>query len=249
VKKISAEIFIYELKPPLYSYQQPSEMQLEVSTVWLSGDLLQKKYLPVDIIPKSDATTAYGNPTIYYEKFGNEFYGPVKYAKAISKLGAGKHTLIVKINCGYQEVATGQFTIQGEDYSVYKKMAGDLNSAADNFKSMSAVMPKASMSDKKLESEMISVFKNSQTYKDRINAEVVKLVIIDPDWYIRRNELTGTILHRYIRTAIATKGKDATCTVWQNVTFQQDYIGNKFQKTKFDGVGDPFKIPCENINK
>ena len=93
---------------------------------------------------------------------------------------------------------------------------------------------------------MISVFKSSNTYKDRIKGDVVKLSITDADWYIRRNEVTGIILHRYIRASIATKEKDGTCTVWPTV-FQQDYIGNKFAKTKFDGVGDPYKIPCENI--
>jgi len=105
------------------------------------------------------------------------------------------------------------------------------------------------MNDNKLEAEMIAVLKNSQTYKERIKGQVIKLVIIDPDWMIRRNEITGIILHRYIRATVAVKNDDGTCTVWQLITFQQDYVGNKFGKTKFDGVGDPYKIPCENIGK
>ena len=112
-----------------------------------------------------------------------------------------------------------------------------------------AVMPKAAMTDKKLENEMIAALINSQTYKDRIKGEVIRLVIIDPDWMIRRNEFTGIILHRYIRGAAAVKNADGTCTVWQLITFHQDYVSNKFQKTKFDGVGDPYKIPCENVKK
>ncbi|MFW6129369.1 MAG: hypothetical protein ACOC6P_03900 [Candidatus Aminicenantaceae bacterium] len=68
-------------------------------------------------------------------------------------------------------------------------------------------------------------------------------------WIIRRNKVTGVILHRYIRTDIAVKNSDGSCTLWKLVTFQQDYAGNKFQKTKFDGIGDPVKIPCENVNK
>ena len=59
----------------------------------------------------------------------------------------------------------------------------------------------------------------------------------------------GPIAERFCRAAIAVKNSDGTCTVWQNVTFQQDYVGNKFQKTRFDGIGDPFKIPCENLAK
>jgi hypothetical protein len=75
------------------------------------------------------------------------------------------------------------------------------------------------------------------------------VVIIDPDWTVRRHEISGVILHRYIRATIAVKNSDGTCTVWQLVTFQQDYEGNKFQKTRFDGVGDPYTIPCENVMK
>jgi hypothetical protein len=96
---------------------------------------------------------------------------------------------------------------------------------------------------------MIGALKSSKTYQERIKGEVIRVVIVDPDWMIRRNEITGVILHRYIRATIAVKNSDGTCTVWQLVTFQQDYVGNKYQKTRFDGVGDPYKIPCENVNK
>jgi hypothetical protein len=110
-------------------------------------------------------------------------------------------------------------------------------------------MPKAARTDKSLEADMERAFKASQTYKDRVKGEVLRVVIIDPDWMIRRNALTGIILHRYIRAAIAVKNGDGTCTVWQLVTFQQDYVSNKFQETRFDGIGDPYKIPCENVQK
>jgi hypothetical protein len=110
-------------------------------------------------------------------------------------------------------------------------------------------MPKAAQTDKSLEADMERAFKASQTYKDRVKGEVLRVVIIDPDWMIRRNAITGIILHRYIRAAIAVKNDDGTCTVWQLVTFQQDYVSNKFQATRFDGIGDPFTIPCENVQK
>ncbi len=175
--------------------------------------------------------------------------GPVVYAEALSKLEGGEHTIVIKIRCNYNEVAVGQFVIGGDEYSVYKQMSENLNNAAGDITTKDAVMPPPKLSDKKLEGEMIAAFKGSQTYKDRVKGDVLRIVIIDPDWYIRRNELTGIILHRYIRAAIAVKNSDGTCTVWQNVTFQQDYVSNNFQKTKFDGIGDPFKIPCENVNK
>jgi hypothetical protein len=224
-------------------------MQLETGTLMLSGDALQQKYLPIDIIPGTDQLTAYGTEQLVYKKFGPKFAGPVKFAERMSQLEAGEHTIIVKLNCNYSFVAEGQFTITGDDFSVYSQMSNDLNELASNLKTQGAMMPKAARSDKELEAEMIAAFKASQTYKDRVKGEILRVVIIDPDWMIRRHELTGVILHRYIRAAIAVKNSDGTCTVWQLVTFQQDYVGDQFQPTRFDGIGDPYKIPCENVNK
>ncbi len=249
VKKMDAEIFLYELKPPLYDYQQPQELQMEFSTLHISGSALDNKYLIVDIAPNKEAITAYGNKELVYDKFGKDFYGPVKYSQSLSKLESGERKIIVKVNINYEVVAEGKFIIKGDDFSFYKKLAKDLNEAVDVLNMKDAVMPKAAMNDKKLENEMIAALKNSQTYKDRIKGEVIRLVIIDLDWMIRRNEFTGIILHRYIRAAAKVKNADGTCTVWPLITFQQDYVSNKFQKTKFDGVGDPYKIPCENVKK
>ena len=248
-KKAEVEIFLYELQPPAYTYQQASEVQLEVNTLWVSGDALQKTFLPIDIVPGTDAMTAYSSPDLLYQKFGNEFYGPVKFATALSQLGPGAHTIVVKVKCKYVVVSEGRFVVKGDDFGVYKKLSAELNAAATGASTKNAVMPKSARSDKPLESEMIAALKSSQTYKDRIKGEIMRVVIIDPDWTIRRHELTGNILHRYIRATIAVRNTDGTCTVWQLVTFQQDYVGNKFQKTRFDGVGDPYKIPCGSVMK
>lgn len=248
-KYVDVEIFLYELKPPLYDYQQPSEEQIDFSNLKVSGDALSNNFLPIDIVPTTESITAYGNKNLAYEKFGKEFYGPVKYAQALSKLAPGEHTIIVRISINYEYVAEGKFKIKGNNFPLYNDMAGVLNESADNFKYKDAGFPTAAMNDNKLEAEMIAALKNSQTYKERIKGQVIKLVIIDPDWMIRRNEFTGIILHRYIRATAAVKNDDGTCTVWQLITFQQDYIGNKFDKIKFDGVGDPYKIPCENVGK
>lgn len=248
-KKVNLEIFIYELKPPLYDYQQPSEEQLETSELTVSGAALQKKYLSLDIVPEIKNMTAYGNAELVYEKFGPKFYGPVKFAEQLGKLEPGKHTILVKVNCNYNLVAEGKFVIQGDGYSAYQKMSDDLNAAASGAKTKDVVMPPAALSDKKLEAEMISVLKASQTYKERIKGDILRIVIIDNDWTIRRHELSGAILHRYIRAAVAVKNSDNTCTLWKIVNFKQDYVGDKFQATKFDGVGDPLLMPCENVNK
>jgi hypothetical protein len=248
-KKVETEIFLYELTPPLYDYQEPSETQLETSALTVSGETLQKKFLPVDIVPAPTSMTAYGNADLAYKKFGKSYYGPVKFAEALGKLDGGEHTIIVKVRCNYNFVAEGKFTITGDDFGGYAEASEQLNAAVSNLVTQDAKMPAAAKTDKGLEAEMVKAFTASQTYKDRVKGEVIRVSIIDPDWMIRRNALTGVILHRYIRAAIAVKNSDGSCTVWQNVTFQQDYVSNKFQQTRFDGIGDPFKIPCENVGK
>ena len=248
-KKVDVEIFLYELKAPLYDYQEPSEMQLDTGTLSVSGSALQNNYLPVDIVPSPDAMTAYGNPEFTYKKYGPKFDGPVKFAEKLAALEPGEHTIIVKVRCNYDFVSVGQFTLSGDDFSVFNTKAKELNDAASGLKTKDTVMPKAAMSDPALEKEMIAAFKGSQTYQDRIKGEVLRINIIDPDWMIRRHEISGVILHRYIRAAIAVKNSDDTCTLWNLVTFQQDYVSDAFQKTRFDGVGDPVKIPCENVQK
>lgn len=247
VKKAEVEIILYELKPPLYDYQQPSEMQLEFSSMWVSGSLLNHNRLPVDIVPTPEKTTAYGGKEIEYKKFGANYYGPVLFAKALATLSPGEHKIIMKVNINYSLAAEGSFVISGNDFSVYESMSEKLNEGAGNIATEAAELPKAEMTDKTLEAEMITVLKASNTYKERIKGEVLKLVIVDSDWTIRRNELTGVILHRYIRATAAVKNPDGTCTVWQFITFQQEYVSNNFQKMKFSGVGDPYKIPCENV--
>lgn len=247
--KVSMEIFVYELKAPLYDYQEPSEMQMETSTVTVSGEAVKRDYLVLDIVPMPDAMTAYTTPDIAYKKFGPKFAGPVKFAEALAKLEPGEHTLIVRVKCNYEAVAEGRFSIQGDDFSIYASQAEDLNAAASGLKTQGARMPQAKRSDKKLEAEMIKAFTSSNTYRDRVKGKVMRLVIIDPDWMIRRHPITGVILHRYIRAAIAVKNADGTCTVWNLVTFQQDYVGGAFQETKFDGIGDPSAIPCDQVSK
>ena len=246
-KKIEIGVFLYVVQKPKYDYQQPQEMQLSYSALNISGNAIQAQSLPVDIVPVPGKMTAYGTAEISYKKFGAKFDGPVRYAEDLSKLESGKQTVRVKVNCNYEVVAEGEITIEGSDFSVYEQRAEEINNAAAGIATAGATMPKAAMSDKALEAEMISALKASQTYKDRMQGTIVKFVIVDPEWYIRRHELTGAILHRYIRGAAAIKNSSGKCTVWPLITFQQDYVGNKFQKSRFDGVGDPYPVPCENI--
>ena len=246
--KVEVEVFIYTIKPPLYSYQQPMEEQLAYSGMIVTGKALQNNYLMVDIVPEPDKTTAYGTPEITYKEFGKKYEGPVAFAENMANLPSGKNTLKVLIKCNYEDVATGTITIEGSDFSMYSKKSEEINLAAASAGAKSAIFPEAKLKNSATESQMISAFKNSNDWKTGfIDAtEVLKIAIVDSDWYVRRHEITGIILHRYIRAAIAVKTKTGNCSYY-TATFQEDYIGDKFQPLKYDGTSVKTDILCDNL--
>lgn len=249
--KVDVEVFIYEVKPPLYSYQkEPREEQFAFASMKVSGNALTNKYLVVDIVPSPDNTTAYGNPDIKYKEFGKKYDGPVNFAESFGKLEPGKHKFKVIVKCNYEKTAVGSFTLAGDNFGTYGSISQKLNEFAMNAASASALMPKAEKSDPVLEKQMIAAFKGSNDWANgRFDAtETLKINIYDKDWYIRRHNISGAILHRYIRAAIAVKLKSGLCAYYI-VTFQEDYVSNKFQPLRYDGSTEKVMIDCRNIGK
>jgi hypothetical protein len=249
--KLEIEVFIYEIKPPQYSYQQPSEEELTFASMWVLGNAMKNKYLVVDIAPDPSQTSAYGNPEFMFKEFGKKFDGPVNYAASLSNLQSGEHIMKIIVKCNYQAEASGTFKLSGSDFSMYKTLSENLNLAAHNAGAKNAMMPKAKMTDAALQTRMISAFKNSNDWKNgRFDAtETTRIVILDSDWSIRRHEISGAILHRYIRAAIAVKTRDGNCAYYDLVTFQEDYAGGKFQPLRYDGAGDKIMLDCANVLK
>ena len=246
--KLDVEVFVYEKKLPLYDYQKPYDEQLTYASMRLSGKILDNKYLVIDLVPEPETTTAYSTQGLFYKEFGKKFDGPVNFAKSLSKLVSGSHTMKVVVKCYYNDAASGVFKITGDDFSMYEKLSVDLNQIAMNAGSKSAKFPEASMKNVALETQMKTAFKNSNDWKTGfIDAtEILKIAIDDKDWYIRRHQISGAILHRYIRAVIAVKNKDGKCAYYRT-TFQEDYIGGKFQPLKYDGVADKVLIDCSNL--
>lgn len=248
--KLDVEVFIYEIKPPLYDYQQPSEEQLTFVSMRVSGEIIKQKFLTIEIAPDPAQSAAYTTAGITFKEFGKKFDGPVNFTETLSKLQPGKHTLKIVVRCNYADAASGTVTITGNDFGMYKKKSDELNTLAQNAGAENAVMPVAKKTDATLESHMIAAFKGSNDWKTGfIDAtDVLRISIYDADWFIRRNELTGAILHRYIRAAIAVKAKNGNCAYYP-VTFQEDYVSGKFQPLKYDGVGDKVMLDCGNVKK
>jgi len=246
--KVQVEVYIYKVVPPLYDYQQPSEEQLVFANMWVSGKALQNNYLVIDIVPEPDKTTAYGSAEIIYKEFGKKYEGPVAFAESLATLQPGKHSLNIVVNCNYEPVAKGSIEIEGTDFSIYAQKAVAINQAAASAGLKNAIFPKALMTNAATESQMITALKNSNDWKTGFidGTEVLKIAIADADWYIRRHEISGAILHRYIRAAIAYKTKDNLCA-YRLITFQEDYVGDKFQPLKYDGAGDKILMDCGNL--
>jgi hypothetical protein len=246
--KVEVEVHLFVIKPPLYSYQQPMEEYLVSSNMRVSGTLLQNDFLLVDIVPEPDQMTAYGTPEITYKEFGKKYEGPVAFAESLANLPSGTHSVKVVIKCNYEDIASGLITLEGDNFSLYAQKSQSINLAAASAGAKSAVFPEAKMKNETIERQMITAVLNSNDWKTGFidGTEVLKISIIDPDWYIRRHELTGIILHRYIRAAIAVKTKSGGCAYY-TTTYQEDYVGDKFQPLKYDGASVKTDITCENL--
>lgn len=245
--QLQVEVFIYETKQPLYSYQQPREEQLTFANMWVAGTLKDKKYLVIDMTPDPAKTSAYGGKEIIYKKFGSKYEGPVNFAETLGKLSPGKHALKMVVNCYYAPVASGEFTIEGDDFSAFNTLAQKLNETAASAGAASAAFPKAVVTDAAREAKMITALKNSNDWKNgRFDATEILKVAITYDWEIRRHEISGAILHRYCIAAMAIKTKSGECAYYK-ITFHEDYVGGNYQPLRYDGAGDKVALKCENI--
>lgn len=235
----------------MISYEMDEDFS-NTTTGTLSAEAVQRNYIAFEFVANPETVVeSYTNPDFKFKKYPNPpaCDGPIRVADDMRQWPSGKHTVSLKMHLNYQPVITGEFTIEGNDFSVYKNIRDQIIAAADRGAAASATMPAAKMNDKETEAQMLAAFQNSNDWKTgRIKAkETLKIAIVDPDWTIRRHEITGAILHRYIRAAIAVKTSEGQCGIYKLVTFQQDYTGNQFQPLKYDGAGDFTPVDCANI--
>jgi len=218
----------------------------------LQGEVLDNNYLAFEIVPNPQTAISYAGSGFVYKKHPNlaACDGPIRIASDMTELEEGKHRIEVQFKLNYQVVATGVFEIEGDDFSMYMAMAKALASGADAAAMKNTRMPQAKMNDKSLENTMKTALLNSNDWKNgRLKGrELLRLVIVDADWHIRRHDITGAILHRYIRAAIAIKDGSGKCWMYPLVTFQQDYSAGNWQAVKYDGAGDANAIECAQVN-
>lgn len=122
--------------------------------------------------------------------------------------------------------------------------------AARAEKKMNAVidaerLPKAAVSDSKLENWFKNVFINTANLRGK-NYTFLKVLITGTDYQVRRNELTGIILGRSRGAAIAFKNADGKC-MWGRYAIVQDYDGSKYTGETLSLDVDLKEIRCVNV--
>ncbi|MFZ1307064.1 MAG: hypothetical protein WAR80_14565 [Ferruginibacter sp.] len=105
-------------------------------------------------------------------------------------------------------------------------------------------LPKAGMSNPALERQMLSVMEKLPGWNEKFN----KAIITSSAWSIKKNELTGAILYRYIGVVGTCKNADGTCFT-QEFTFRQDYAGggNYEGTAKYNSYGGKREIGCDKV--
>lgn len=105
-------------------------------------------------------------------------------------------------------------------------------------------LPKAGMSNPALEKQMLSVMEKLPGWNEKFN----KAIITSSTWSIKKNELTGAILYRYIGVMGTCKNADGTCFT-QEFTFRQDYVGggNYEGTAKYNSYGGKREIGCDKV--
>ena len=231
--------------------EPPTRVMVEVKTyvdgsyeasfnITLRNDAAAGRTLALDIAPEPENLTAFDNPEVEVGKTFDVYDGPIQFTKTLKELAPGEHTIRVEVY-HYGVWAQADFVIQGEDYAVYgERRDGLLEEITKSF-----TMPEPKMVDADLEAEMLEALKSADA--EVWQNDILRIVIIDADWYVEHYDDTALILRRYIRTNVAIKDADGACWVYDLVTFEQEHDGSEYGPTTFSGVGDRKEILEENI--
>lgn len=167
------------------------------------------------------------------EKAVGEVAFDIFLSKAIAKLTVGNHSIKVEMypTLSYPKdvvgakIASGEFTLN---------VPAGLIIPYDP----SNCLPKAQMTDKVIEANILKAFL-AQGWQEKPK----EVRIVDADWTIVRNEVTGVIVKRVI-DAIVASSNGYKCQ-YQIFGFAQDYDGSKYQTVIYlDNTGDPKQISC-----
>jgi hypothetical protein len=238
-------------KASIYATKETIEIKYYVDEQYVDSGIVTAKgpffsdstAIPLDVAPEPARMTAYKEPNLEYHKFGQNYDGAMNFSTSLGGLSGGAHTFRIELSTCGSTIAQGSFRIEGASYASYTELVPALRSEETKGVGMSA--PRKV--DPALTAAMLKAMQSSSStaWKDQI----LRVVIVDPDWFIERHPISGAILFRYIRAEVAVKAGDGKCSFYRLCTFKQDYIGGKFAATYSDGHGDRQPLPCENVGK
>ncbi len=162
-----------------------------------------------------------------------EVSGPSKeFLKGLRKAGKGNHQVEVELRYLFdgkisQPLASGRITVDAQNLPA-QDMDGDL--------------PAAKMSDPGLVASM-----KSALVKGKWKYQVLKINIVESKWEIHRNSF-GRITHRSIDTYVAFRTDASTCKAY-NISFRQNYDGQRYGATQVNGVGENFEISPAKLGR
>jgi len=219
--------------------------EMDFASLMLRNEAMDRKALVIDIVPEPARMTAYSDPNLVYQDSYSQHTkgGPMQFTMLLSKLPGGTHKVHLVVY-RYKDLAVGEFTIEGNTFQNYESFHTRLAGA----ETKNVFLPKPGMKDRGLEGAMKALVGKSRY--EGFQGEILRVVVQDKEWNIQRHELTGAVMFRYIRAAVAVKGKDGKCRLITLVNFKQEFFGNEFQKLQLDGWGQtPVEIPCENVGR
>ncbi|MCG8701218.1 MAG: hypothetical protein MI922_24405, partial [Bacteroidales bacterium] len=96
----------------------------------------------------------------------------------------------------------------------------------------------------KLKGQMLQLMKDFAG-KEGWKAEIGGIKIVDRDWNIERNEITGIILNRWIAAQVYIKYNDGICKVCRFV-FEQNHNGSDYSEYLSHNAGGKIEeVDCE----
>ena len=197
------------------------------------------QHLTFDVAPALDAMTAYRDEGVFYgDAPGGIKKGACQITEHLGGLSPGKHVLRFWVLIAGKKLALGEFTIDGQAYGTYTK----LHEAIKKELSAGRPFPPARMSNPAMEKNMVALLQ-SAGWKD-----VLKLHIVDKDWWIDRVAGGNSpVKSRHLAAAAAYKHADGkyyykTCTFHEHTL-----ISGNFGPLELTHQGKPVLISAEAL--
>jgi hypothetical protein len=71
-------------------------------------------------------------------------------------------------------------------------------------------------------------------------------VMVETDWSVYRNDLSGVVTARVIWGAIGMRDQDGC--FWDDTRFDEDYVGGQFGKMRVGTVHNTYKVECGELS-